>query len=289
MEKDGDRKTVKDSPRRRGRPTAAENGTGDSGVRSLNRALSLLEDVAHRAGGATLGDLARGSGLAPSTAHRLLKSLEARRFVSHDAERGLWFIGVQAFITGAGFLRDRDVTTAARPFMRRAMEESGESVNLAILDSDETVYLGQVESHRMMRALAPMGGRGPLHASGVGKALLAGMDPGTAGDVARRLTYQTYTDKTIRNGIALLDDIARSRARGYAIDDEEHAVGLRCAAAPIFNEYGEPVAAVSISGPAARITDRRVPDLGSLARRTAGEITREIGGVAPSRYGPDFS
>lgn len=289
MEKNSERKMTENAPRRRGRPTAADGGNGDGGVRSLNRALSLLEDVARHAGGETLGDLARRSGLAPSTAHRLLKSLEARRFVSHDAERGLWFIGVQAFITGAGFLRDRDVTAAARPFMRRAMEESGESVNLAILDGDETVYLGQVESHRMMRALAPMGGRGPLHASGVGKALLAGLDPGIAGDVARRLTYQTYTDKTIQNGVALLDDIARSRIRGYAIDDEEHAVGLRCAAAPIFNEYGEPIAAISISGPAARITDRRLPDLGALARQTADDITRDVGGAAPPRYGPAFS
>jgi IclR family acetate operon transcriptional repressor len=278
-----------EQPRRRGRPTTGDAGNGDGGVRSLTRALSLLEDVARSAGGTTLGDLAKRSGLAPSTAHRLLKSLEKRRFVSHDAERGLWFIGVQAFITGAGFLRNRDVTATARPFMRQAMEESGESVNLAIRDGDETVYLSQVESRRMMRALAPIGGRGPLHASGVGKALLSGLDPEVAGDVARGLDYRTYTEKTIRNGIALLDDIARSRSRGYAIDDEEHAVGLRCVAAPIFNEYGETIAAMSISGPVARIADTRLSELGALTRAAAADITLNLGGIAPSHYGPTFS
>lgn len=171
------RKADAEPVRRRGRPAAEGNGSGggDGGVRSLSRALSLLEDVAAHAEGVTLGDLAQRADLAPSTAHRLLKTLESRRFVTQDAERGLWFTGVQAFIVGTGFLRNRDMVGIARPFMYKAMEESGESVNLAIPDGSETIYLSQVESRQMMRALAPPGGRAPLHASGVGKAILAGL------------------------------------------------------------------------------------------------------------------
>ncbi|NMM45232.1 helix-turn-helix domain-containing protein [Rhodospirillaceae bacterium KN72] len=259
-------------------------GNSEGGVRSLNRALSLLEAVAAHAEGTTLGDLAQAADLAPSTAHRLLKSLESRRYVTQDPERGLWFAGVQAFIVGAGFLRNRDVVGIARPFMYRAMEESGESVNLAILDGEETIYLSQVESRQMMRALAPPGGRAPLHASGVGKALLAGLSPDAAGDRAKLLGFRQYTDRTIRNGVTLLDDVARARTRGYAIDDEEHAVGLRCVAAPIFNEYGEPVAAISISGPRARIPDERLPEIGTLIRRQAAGVTTAIGGKPPRDY-----
>lgn len=296
------RKSPEPASRRRGRPPSgavpsktdpmavsgqdsAASGNGDGGVRSLNRALSLLEDVAAHPQGATLGDLAQRADLAPSTAHRLLKSLEARRFVTQDAERGLWFAGVQAFIVGTGFLRNRDVVGIARPHMFRAMEESGESINLAILDGQETIYLSQVESRQMMRALAPPGGRAPLHASGVGKALLAGMAPEQAGLHIRNLKFSTYSDKTIRNGIALLEDIACARHRGYAIDDEEHAVGLRCVAAPIFNEFGEPVAAISISGPQARIQDDRLDDLGTLIHRIAGQVTMAIGGKVSAGFG----
>lgn len=279
-----------DQKPRRGRPanrpvgidgTAVKSSDSDTGVRSLNRALSLLEDVAAHPQGAALGDLAHRADLAPSTAHRLLKSLESRRFVTQDAERGLWFTGVQAFITGTGFLRNRDVVAIARPHMHRAMEESGESVNLAILEGLETIYLSQVESRQMMRALAPPGGRAPLHASGVGKALLSGLSAQAAQQRIQNLTFKQYSDKTIRNASALAADIDQARARGYAIDDEEHAVGLRCLAAPIYNEFGEPVAAISISGPLARIEDKQLPSLGRLIRGIANDITAALGGESP--------
>ena len=277
------RKGAGETVRRRGRPAGVGS---DGGVRSLNRALSLLEDVAAHAEGVTLGDLAQRADLAPSTAHRLLKSLEARRFVTQDSERGLWFTGVQAFSVGAGFLRNRDVVGIARPFMHRAMEESGESVNLAIRDGAEAIYLSQVESRQMMRALAPPGGRAPLHASGVGKAILAGLDPESARKRVQTLRFDRYTGQTIHNGLVLLDNIAHARVRGYAIDDEEHAVGLRCVAAPVFNEFGEPIAALSISGPQARIPDRQLPRLGDLIGRVAGAATAAIGGKTPPHFGP---
>ncbi|MBO6837061.1 MAG: IclR family transcriptional regulator C-terminal domain-containing protein [Alphaproteobacteria bacterium] len=280
------RKTEAEPSRRRGRPAGDGGGSGGGdGVRSLSRALALLEDVAAHAEGVTLGDLAQRADLAPSTAHRLLKTLESRRYVTQDAERGLWFTGVQAFIVGTGFLRNRDMVGIARPFMYRAMEESGESVNLAILDGTETIYLSQVESRQMMRALAPPGGRAPLHASGVGKAMLAGLSPDAAGEKIKSLGFAKYTDKTVRNGVALLDDIARARSRAFAVDDEEHAVGLRCVASPVFNEYEEPVAAISISGPQARIPDERLPELGALIGRIAASITGAIGGKQPAGFG----
>lgn len=273
--------------RRRGRP-AAEDGVrgGESGtVRALTRALHLLEDIAHNPAGATLGDLALRADLAPSTAHRLLKTLEARRFVTQDAERGLWFTGVEAFSVGASFLRNRNFVAAARPFMQRAMERSGESVNLAVLDRGEAIYLSQIESRQMMRALAPPGGRAPLHASGVGKALLSALSDAEAARQMAHLAFATFTERTITGAEALAADIAAARTRGYAVDDEEHAVGLRCAAAPIFNEYAEPLAALSISGPKARIPDARLRELGALIRETAAEVTSELGGTEPEDFG----
>lgn len=281
--------TRRDGAKKRGRPAAgaparARGGEGGT-VRALTRALDLLEDIAATPGGATLGDLALRAELAPSTAHRLLKTLEARRFVAQDPERGLWFAGVQAFIVGAGFLRNRDFVTAARPAMQGAMERSGESVNLAVLDQGQAIYLSQVESRQMMRALAPPGGRAPLHASGVGKALLAGLAPEAAERLIGALAFTRHTGRTIDAPAALAADIAAARARGYAVDDEEHAVGLRCVAAPIFNEFAEPLAAVSISGPRARIGDDRFEALGQLIRATAAEITARLGGRAPEAYG----
>ncbi|MSP89784.1 MAG: IclR family transcriptional regulator [Alphaproteobacteria bacterium] len=269
-------------PRRRGRPAIHGIAAGRQ-VQSLARALALLEEVARIERGAALGDLATSAGLAPSTAHRLLKSLEAAHFVSHDGALGLWFVGVKAFNVGAAFLGARDVVALARPAMRTLMEESGESVNLAALEDGEVVFLAQVECRQMMRALSRPGGTAPLHASGVGKALLAALPEDEAARLIGAMKLLRYTANTLVTSDALAGDRAAARVRGHAIDDEEFTPGLRCVAAAIHDESSRPVAALSLSGPSARITDGRIAELGRLVRDQADRITQAIGGRAPDR------
>ena len=269
------------APRRRGRPSTRGRGEAENPVRSLTRALTLLETVSQVPTGITLGDLAERLDLAPSTAHRLLKGLEGHRFVTQDEERGLWFVGVQAFRVGSAFLRARDFVAIARPIMHRTMEKAEESVNLAVRDGNEATYLTQVECRQMMRCLATPGGRAPLHASGVGKALMMGLGDQELEGLSGGLDFRRLTDDTIVTGEALLQNLLTARQAGFAMDDEEHAIGLRCVAAPIFNEFAEPIAAVSLSGPKARIPDPRVEALGSLIRQAAQDITLELGGRQP--------
>jgi len=254
-------------------------------VQSLVRALSILNRLAAAHEGTTLTEVAQQVGLSPSTAHRLLTTLEQERYVHFDAERRLWSVGVQAFVAGSGFLRTRSLVGAARPHMRALMEEGEETVNLAVEDQAEAVYLSQVECRQMMRAFARPGGRVPLHCSSVGKALLSAMPDGEVARVLHRHGLARVTVKTIITTPALRTDLAAARARGYAIDDEEHAIGLRCIAAVIFNEAADPVAAVSLSGPMARIPDPRIPVLGDLVRRKADAITAQLGGTLPGWRG----
>lgn len=250
-------------------------------VQALSRALSVLNHLAQAEGGLALTEVARRAGLAPSTAHRLLTSLEAERYVRFDPETRSWGVGVQAFIAGTGFLRARDVVRMARPHMRALMEECGETVNLAVLDQDTAVYLAQVECREMMRSLARLGARVPLHCSGVGKALLGAMAPGERARIVRRTGLPAMTDRTIADAERLEADLGEIRARGYAVDDGEHAVGLRCVAAVVRDEHGDPACAVSVSGPMARIGDARLAALGALVRETADRVTAEIGGARP--------
>ena len=150
-------------------------------VQSLVRALTIVNRLAAAAEGVTLTEVAQQVGLSPSTAHRLLTTLEQERYVHFDAERRLWSVGVQAFVTGSAFLKTRSLVATARPHMRALMEESEETANLAVEDQFEAVYLAQVESRQMVRAFARPGARVPLHCSGVGKALLSAMpDSGLA-------------------------------------------------------------------------------------------------------------
>jgi IclR family acetate operon transcriptional repressor len=265
--------------RKRGRPAHGAGGSASGAVQSLGRALDLMESVAMAEQGAGLTELAKATGLAPSTAHRLLKTLQQRRYVSHDAERGLWFVGVQSFTVGAAFLRTRNVVAAARPIMRQLMEDSGESVSLAVLDGADAVYLAQIECRAMMRALARPGGRAPLHCSGVGKALLAALGEEERAPLYGRVQFTRYTEHTLGDPAALDAALRPIASQGFAVDNEEFALGLRCVAAAIRDEYGEPVAAISCSGPTARVTVDRIAPLGRLVAAAAADIAAALGAV----------
>lgn len=266
--------------RRRGRPTRERAGgsQGTASVQSLDRALGLMEAVSGYEQGATLSDLAQATDLAPSTAHRLLKSLESREYLRQDEERGLWFIGVRAFTVGSAFVRVRDVVAVARPFMHELVAEVEESANLAILDDDQPVYLSQVECRQMIRAHALPGVRAMPHCSGIGKAFLALMPAERVADILRRKGMPALTDATITNAAQYQKALVEVRKLGYAVDDEEQSIGMRCIAAIIFDENAEPAAALSITGPAARISHQRIPELGLQVREMAARITTAIGG-----------
>jgi IclR family transcriptional regulator, acetate operon repressor len=272
---------IKPRPARR-RVTDKEARDKVGQVQSLVRALSLLSTVARASEGLSLTDLSEMLRLAPSTAHRLLTTLQQEGFVRFDRATNLWQVGLQAFVVGSTFVRSRDVVAIARPYMRRLMEESGETVNLAIENEGEAVYLSQVECHAMMRAIARPGGRAKMHCSGVGKAILAWLPEARVKQILQRHGMPPATERTLTSPSRLRRDLESVRERGFAIDDEEHAVGLRCVAAPIFDEHGAPLAALSLSGPLARIDDRRLGAMGGLVRGAAEQVTGAAGGALPA-------
>ena len=249
-------------------------------VQSLSRGLALLECLADAGDGIGLSALAETAALAPSTAHRLLAGLRERGFAHQDPESGLWHVGATAFTVGNAFLRGRSYVALARPHMRGLVDRAGETANLAALDKTEAVYLAQIECDQMMRAFARPGARVPLHCSGVGKALLAALPAAEIEAVVTATGLPRLTERTLVEAEALYADLDAARRRGYAIDDGEHAVGLRCVAAAIHDESGRPLAALSISGPAARIDDAKLDALGRMVAETGRALTEELGGFA---------
>ena len=273
---------AKGLPAGRTKGSAAAKGSGDQ-VQSLVRALTLLNRIAESTDdGESLSELAQQVGLPASTAHRLLLTLEQERYVRFSGEGRLWTIGVQAFVTGCAFLKTRSLVGLSRPRLRLLMEETGETVNLAVEDKGEAVYLAQVECREMMRAFARPGMRTPMHCSAVGKAILSVTSDKAAAKILHQHGMARLTVKTIISPAALRQELAKVREQGYAVDDEEHAVGLRCVAAPIFDETGDVIAAVSISGPMARIGEERVSVLGRMVVQAARMISMDIGAAAPT-------
>lgn len=248
-------------------------------VKSLDKALTLLEALAAADTALTLTNLAQRVGLPLPTTHRLLTTLERRRFVQYDSAQSLWSIGVRAFIVGNTFLPRRDLARLAMPVLRRLMEESGETTNLAVESGGEAVFLAHVECRDMMRASSRPGSRVALYCSGVGKALLSAMADEDVSRVLLERGLTRITSTTIDTPEKMFAELERIRAQGYAYDDQEHAKGVRCVAAPVFDEGGRALAAVSLSGPTARITDERVPMLGQKVAESARQITVDIGGT----------
>jgi IclR family acetate operon transcriptional repressor len=250
-------------------------------VQSLSRALRLMNVLSEFPLGLSLSEVAHAVGLPTSTAHRLLTTLQNERYVRFEADRSAWLVGVQAFRTGTAFMRSRDLIATARPYMRRLMEQSGESVNLGIIDRGEVVYLTQVETHKMMRTIAVPGGRTDICTSGAGKAILAFMQPDQSEKILTPDRMQTGAANLPNVNEVFHNDLQAIRARGYAIDDEENAVGLRCVASVIFDENCDPLASVSVSGPTARIPDVKLHGLGEAVAGISSEITHELGGLNP--------
>ncbi len=263
------------------RKTADKSRSSTDGqVQSITRAFSILNAIAEDGQGLTLAEISEKVGLPPSTAHRQLTTMQEERFVRFEADTGAWMIGVQAFLTGNAFIGSRDIASMSRPFMRNLMEQTGETVNLAIADEQRgnVIYLAQVECKHMMRAISRPGEQIPMYCSAVGKALLAAMPKTGVTAILQKTGLRRITDKTITSPAKMHAELEKIRASGYAIDDEEHAVGLRCIASVLCDEYGDPMAAISMLGPVARITDEKSAEFGSIVKEAAIAITAAIGG-----------
>ena len=267
------------TPPRRGR-TPSKPGTVTAQVQSLTRGLSILEALARAEAGLSLTDIAQRVGLPPSTTHRLLSTLERMGYVYQSGDLGHWYVGLQAFTVGSGFLANRDFVGQSHAYMRRLMEQSGETANLAILDGTEAVFIAQVQCREMMRILVKLGSRVPLHASGVGKAIFAALPDEQIDAIMKVKGLPRITNHTIVAPETMWAALKVIRHRGYSFDDED-APGTRCVAATIYDEHAEPLAAISLAGPASRLPDERIKQLGPIVAHTAEELTHRLGGRWP--------
>lgn len=275
--------TPPDAAKRGKKPRAAVNASPQATgqVQSLTRGLTLLELIASAHGSVALTELAQQAGLPNSTTHRLLTTMQQQGFVQQVGDLGLWTIGAHAFIVGSSFLQSRNLLAMVHPTLRKLMEASGETVNLAVLNQGDfqAIIIDQVQCTALMRMSAPIGGNLPMHASGAGKAFLASQSDERVTQLLHKKGLHSYTPHTLSSPQQLKDNLAQIRKQGYSFDDEEHALGLRCVAACILDEHHEAFAAISISGPVSRITDDRVTELGALVISAVKEVTLAYGGA----------
>lgn len=263
--------------RARGRPRDWNDKTAQNTIKSLDRAMEVFEYLS-AAQGKPLSALASETGQSPATVYRILVTLEGRGLVEFDAEGQVWHIGARAFVIGARFLRRTSLVDRARPIMRKLMEATGETANLGIEKGGMVLFLSQVETHESIRAFFPPGTLSPMHASGIGKALLAQMDTARFNRWYDDHPPERFTQHTLLDRDALSDALATVRANGFSIDGEEKNLGMRCIAAPVFDMNREAVAGISVSGPTSRVEPASIDRLSGAVIAAAKELTEAIGG-----------
>lgn len=259
------------------------NGRARGGVQSIDRVFVILEAMADAGGVIGLSQLANSSGLPLATIHRLVRTLVGLGYVRQEPSR--------QYSLGPRLMRLADASTKrlgtlAYPHMMRVVDTLGESVNLAVLDGEEIVYVAQAQpSKNFMRMFTEVGRRAKPHSTAVGKAILAGRRDADVLELLRRGGMDRYTERTITSPQAFLDDLALVRERGYAVDDGEQELGVRCVAVAVPNAP-RPMA-LSMSGPLPRVADDVVADAAPVLRRAAERIAADL--ATPARSTSDAS
>ena len=246
-----------------------------SGVQSVERIFQLIESLAAHPAGAGLQRLAQDTGLAKSTVHRLLASLVSLGYAAQD-ENGRYRLTLKMFELSSGIVDSMDIMGVAKAHLERLSQRTGEAVHLVIRDGRDIVYIYKTESGPM-RMSSRVGLRSPLYCTGVGKAILATLPGDELEDIWTHSNVQKLTDKTITDLEELRSQLVEVRANGYAIDDEENELGVRCVAVAIPGPDGRAESAFSISGLAPYMTPERIRRIATLALDARTDILADLG------------
>ncbi|MCA0873411.1 IclR family transcriptional regulator [Seohaeicola saemankumensis] len=274
----GTDKTTEPKPkRRRGRPRKSETPTDktEAPVLALDRGLRALTYLAESRG-ATLADIADNTRTPVATTYRILKTLQARGMAEYSELTGRWVVGSHAFHVGNAYLDRSNIVEIARATLGALAASTGETVNLAVEEDGNLVYVFQVESNNPVRAIIKNGETCYLHSSGIGKALMAYMDGFKVDQILTARGLPKHTHKTITSRDALRAEFESIRQQGWAIDDEERFIGMRCVAAPLFNSFGNAIAGISISGPTARFSDGEISAFSMAVTNSARLISEKL-------------
>jgi len=245
-------------------------------VRSVERALDILLCFSLEKPTYSLTQIAEHVGMHKSTIHRLLSTLEARRFVTRDKVSGMYRLGFRFIELASIMLQDIDINRWAQPYLQHLANLSGETVDLAVLDDDHVVYLQVVESPQRVKIAAAVGQQLPVHCTATGKAFLAYLPEFQVNEILTR-GMDEYTEHTLNSSAELYQDLRETRERGFAISEEEYEKDINAVAAPILDANGCPMAVIAIVGPSFRLSHERMVMLGQSILETTYTIAREVG------------
>lgn len=243
-------------------------------IQSVNRAVQIIRCFENNE---ELGvtEISKMLELHKSTAFGLISTLEANKLLEKNTYTGKYRLGLELFRLGT------KVNSALRhismPYLEKLVKMYQETVNLVSWDDLSVIYLEKVESPRSMRISTMVGGRLPLYCTAVGKAIMSGLPGEELNSILDRIEFKKYTDNTLCSVKSILEYLEKAKANGYAEESEELEIGLSCVAAPIYNHFGIPIAAVSLSGPSFRLNESFRKEISAELIRYTQEISGKLG------------
>src|SRR5262249_17587804 len=258
------------------RKLPSRRGSHGSGLKSLRKAIRVLASFSLKEPRLPLSEIGRRAGLPLSTAHRILATLHAEGFVDRDADREQYRLAIRLLELGSIVLSTMELHREALPFIESLAHESGETVHLGVFDGAQVVSIEKMDSPHGLASNVTIGKGAPAYCTGVGKALLA-FQPDAVVEAVCRQGLTRHTPNTITSARRLREEPAPGRTAGYAVDNMEHEIGVRCIAGPILNQTDAVVASLSISGPASRIREEDVRRLAERVKEVAGKLSTQLG------------
>jgi len=246
-------------------------------IQVIDRAAQILECFHFDAHELSVREISQRTGLHKSTAHRILIALQYNGFIQQNPETGNYHLGIKLFKLGQLAVMRLNLRDIARPLLRVLMEETRETVHLAILDEEQVFYLEKVEGPYALRMPSRVGRHIPAYCTSLGKAMLSCLEEAEIRRMLGGQSLEAYTPHTMRTVDALIAELRRIRRRGYAVDNEEIEIGLRCVGAPLRDYSGALAGAVSVAGPTARFTSNKISFFAGLVKKTAASISSQLG------------
>src|SRR6266478_6271334 len=245
-------------------------------IHVIDRAAQILDCFGFDHQELSVSEIGAKTHLHRSTAHRILMALEYNDLIQQNPENGKYRLGIKLFRLGHQAVSHLNLREICRPFLTRIMNETKETVHLAVLDEDQVLYLDKVEGPHALRMPSRVGRRIPTYCTSLGKAMLACLGDQEIRNILRVQVLRPYTANTVKTLSQLLTDLRAARKR-YAVDNEEIEIGLRCVGAPIKDYTGAMVGALSVAAPSARLASPKISAVGRLVVATAEEISEKLG------------
>ena len=258
-----------------------KNGDGSgkrrNTINSVVQALNALDYLGTCGGEAGVVEVSEALGVHKSTASRVLATMSYQGYVARNETTQKYSLGIRIVELARAKLEQFELREFARPFLEKLSRETEETIHLAVLDQKELVYIDKVDSPFTLSMRSSVGAKIPLHCTALGKAILSGLNQTGKDALLGQEELNGFTPNTITDREQLREHLDFVRSRGFAIDDQEHEEGIRCVASVVWDYNEEIAGAISISGPALRMSEQRTDKLGRLVKEVCKELSKSLG------------